>query len=286
MFNWKIYVLFTGLFTLLHSCVLEEAKPAVHERIVLVTDAYCPADSLFIREFEDSRKISVQVIYQTPEEIARSIRKNSFNTGIDVLLLSSDSLRESIYNRSLFSQLRERDLFRNMDRQFHNNHHFWVALCHDPLILVTEKDSTAVCGAMNWNKFLKDSIHPKIGMETNQESYLSKLKKTEKFSSFAGGKGAVSGSYAIYTLSQIAQFSERSAQYNQSNCFYYLVEKQRFMTNFTSISMYKYSRNKLASQQFIEFYCRYQYQVASNRNQLSTFKTIQPNFLIRTLEIH
>lgn len=284
--NWKIYVLFSGLFIGLNSCVLDEAKPSVHEKIVVYTDFYCPADSLIIREFEQSRKISVQMVYQTQDEIAQSIRKNKFNTGIDVLLLSSDSLRENLYNKSLFSQLRGRSFFRNIDRQFNNNHGYWVPICHNPLILVTEKDSSSNCNPMNWDKFNKDSIYPKIAIKANANSYLIKLKKTSKFSSIAQNKVSNSPKHAIYTLSQIVELSNRDIHYENSKCFYYLVEKQRFMTNFTSVSLYKYSRNKIASQQFIEFYSRFQHQIASNRNQLSTFKTIQPNFLIRNLEIH
>ncbi len=284
--NWKIYVLFSGLFIGLNSCVLDEAKPSVHEKIVVYTDFYCPADSLIIQEFEQSKKISVQMVYQTQDEIAQSIRKDKFNTGIDVLLLSSDSLRENLYNKSLFSQLRGRSFFRNIDRQFNNNHGYWVPICHNPLILVAEKDSSANCTPIHWNRFNKDSIHPKIAVESNVSSYLVKLKKTNKFSSIAQSKTPSSPKYAVYTLSQIAELSNRDIHYQQSKCFYYLVEKQRFMTNFTSVSLYKYSRNKIASQQFVEFYCRFQHQIASNRNQLSTFKTIQPNFLIRTLEIH
>lgn len=284
--NWKIYVLFSGLSIGLNSCVLDEAKPSVHEKIVVYTDSYCPADSLFIQEFEQSRKISVQVVYQTKDEIAKSINKNKFNTGIDVLLLSSDSLRENLYNQSLFSQLRGRSFFRNMDRQFNNNHGYWVPICHDPLVLVTEKDSSANCTGLNWAKLGKDSIHPKIAVESNLNSYLMKLGKTGKFSAIAKSKAPANSKYSIYTLSQIAAFSDRDFHYEKSNCFYFLVENQRFMTNITSISLYKHSRNKVASQQFIEFFCRYQHQIAANRNQLSTFKTIQPNFLIRGLEIH
>jgi ABC-type Fe3+ transport system substrate-binding protein len=284
--NWKIYVLFSGLFTVLNSCVLDEAKPSAHEKIVVYTDFYCPADSLIIKEFEQSKNISVQMVYLSQEEIAQSIRKNKFNTGIDVLLLSSDSLRESLYNKSLFSQLRGRSFFRNIDRQFNNNHGYWIPICHNPLILVTEKDSSANCSPMNWNKFNTDSIHPKIAVESNASSYLMKLKKTSKFSSIAQSAAPNSQKYVIYTLSQVVELSNRDIHYEKSKCFYYLVEKQRFMTNFTSVSLYKYSRNKVASQQFIEFYTRFQHQIASNRNQLSTFKTIQPNFLIRSLEIH
>lgn len=284
--NWKFYVLFSGLFIGLNSCVLDEAKPSVHQKVVVYTDFYCPADSLIIREFEQSKKISVQVVYQTQDEIAQSIRKNKFNTGIDILLLSSDSLRENLYNQSLFSQLRGRSFFRNMDRQFSNNHEYWVPICHNPLILVSKKDSSANCAPMNWGMFNKDSIRPKIAITSNLNSYLIKLKKTSKFSSIAGNSTFTHPNYSIYTLSQIAELADRNVHYDKSKCLYYLVEKQRFMTNFTSVSLYKYSRNKVASQQFIEFFCRFQYQIASNRNQLSTFKTIQPNFLIRSLEIH
>lgn len=281
--NWKIYVLFSGLFMGIHSCVLDEAKPSVHEKVIVYTDVYCPADSLIIQEFEDSKKISVQVVYQTSAEIAKIIQKNKFNTGIDVLLLSSDSLRESLYNQSLFSQLRDRSFFRNMDRQFNNNHGFWVPVCHDPLLLITEKDSAANCMSFNWNKFGKDSILPKIVIESNQSSYLA---KTGKFASLAKGVNPLSSKYTISTLSQVAERSNKDIHYDQSRCFHYLVENQRFMTNFTSVSLYRYSRNKVASQQFVAFYCRFQHQIASNRNQLSTFKTIQPNFIIRALEIH
>lgn len=286
--NWKIYVLFCGLFIGLHSCVLDEAKPSAHQKVVVYTDTYCPADSLIIREFEESKHISVQVVYQTSDEIAKTIRKNKFNTGIDVLLLSSDSLRETIYNQSLFSQLRDRSFFRNIDRQFNNNHGFWVPVCHNPLILVSKKDSSANCVTINWDKFKNDSmgIHPKITIESNRNSYLSKLKKTNKFVNLASENVPVNSKYSISTLSQITKLSEKDVRYDQSNCFNYLVENQRFMTNFTSVSLYRYSRNKVASRQFVAFYCRFQYQIASNRNQLSTFKTIQPNFLIRALEIH
>jgi hypothetical protein len=246
---------------------------------------YCPADSVIIREFEKSKKVSVQVVYQTQDEIAKSIQKNQFNTGIDVLLLSSDSLRENLYNQSLFSQLRGRSFFRNIDRQFHNNHGFWIPVSHDPLVLVTKKDSSANCLPMNWEKFKKDSLAAKIGVTSNVRPYRMKLEKTNKFAAIAKNKAPVNTKFNIYSLSQVAQFSKQDFRYEKTNCFHFLVEHQRFMTNFTSISLYKYSRNKVVSQQFIEFYCRFQYQIASNRNQLSTFKTVNPNFLIRSLEI-
>lgn len=282
--NWKIYILFAGLFFTLSAC-LDEAKPSVHEKIIFYTDTYCPADSAIINEFEQSRHISVQVVYQPQEEIAKLIQKNKFNTGIDVLLLASDSLRENLYNQGLFSQLKEHIYFRNIDRQFNNNHHFWIPLCHNPLVLTCKKDSSAVCVPLNWNKMNKDSVRPGIEVKSNVNSYLMKLAKTDKFAKITKANLKSVSGYRIYTLDQLAKLSEVNVHFNQNNCFYYLVEKQRFMTNFTSISLYKYSRNKTAAQQFIEFYSLYQYQVASNRNQLSTFKTIQPNFLIRTLEI-
>ncbi|MDR0801313.1 hypothetical protein [Fluviicola sp.] len=282
--NRTNYILFAGFFLTLNACVLDEAKQSIHEKVVFYTDTYCPADSTIIQEFEQSRHISVQIVYQPQKEIAKLIQKNKFNTGIDVLLITSDSLRENLYNQGLFSQLKGRTAFRNINRQFNNNHHFWVPLCHNPLVLTTKKDSSITCIPLNWNKLNKDSTHPKIEIQSNVSSYLVKLSETDKFSWINRNLKAIS-SYRIYTLDQLAKLSEVNFRFNQNNCFYYLFENQKFITNFTSISLYKYSRNKVASQQFIEFYSRYQYQVASNRNQLSTFKTIQPNFLIRTLEI-
>lgn len=284
--NWKIYVLFSGLFLGMNACVLDEAKPSPHQKIMFYSDSYCPADSLIIKEFEESKKISVQVIYKTKDEIAQLIQQNKFNTTIDVLLLSSDSLRENLYNQSLFSQLKGRSYFRNMNRQFNNNHSYWVPICHNPLILAVAKDSSASCPKINWSKLMNDSIYPKIAIKTNVSSYLMKLSKTVKFKNIGLAKTPAHPKYTIYSLNQIAEIANKDFDFEKSTCFYYLVENQRFITNFTSVSLYRYGRNKVASQQFIEFYSRFQYQTASNRNQLSTFKTIQPNFLIRTLEIH
>ena len=90
---------------------------------------------------------------------------------------------------------------------------------------------------------------------------------------------------ALPEVSQVAEIANKDLRFERSRCFYYLVENQRFITNFTSVSLYRYGRNKIAAQQFIEFYSRFQYQIASNRNQLSTFRPNKPNFLIRSLEI-
>lgn len=283
--NWKIYILFSTLFLTLHACVIDEAKPGVRQRIVFYSDSYCPADSLIIQEFEQKKHISVQVVYKTKDEIARLIQQDKFNTGIDALLLSSDSLRENLYNQSLFSQLKGRSFFVNMNRQFNNNHSYWVPICHNPLVLATQKDSSANCQAINWGKLSKDSIRPKIAIKSNLNSYLLKLNKTSKFAAIGNTKNPLNPKYTIYTLNQIAELANKDLKFERSHCFYFLVENQRFITNFTSVSLYRYGRNKIAAQQFIEFYSRFQYQIASNRNQLSTFKTIQPNFLIRTLEI-
>lgn len=284
--NWKIYILFSALFLTLHACVIEEAKPSVHQRIVFYSDSYCPADSLIIQEFEQKKHVSVQVVYKNKDEIAQLIQKDKFNTGIDVLLLSSDSLRENLYNQSLFSPLKGRSFFINMNRQFNNNHSYWVPICHNPLILAVKKDSSSNCQAVNWGKLSKDSVRPKIAIQSNVNAYVLKLNKTKKFAALTGTSNVpVSPKYTIYTLSQIAELANKGLQFERSHCFYYLVENQRFITNFTSVSLYRYGRNKIAAEQFIEFYSRFQYQIASNRNQLSTFRPIQPNFLIRSLEI-
>lgn len=284
--NWKIYIIFSALFLTLHACVIDEAKPSARQRIVFYSDSYCPADSLIIQEFEQKKHVSVQVVYKDKDEIARLIRQDKFNAGIDVLLLSSDSLRENLYNQSLFSQLKGRSFFVNMNRQFNNNHGYWVPICHNPLILATKKDSSANCSPVNWGKLNKDSIRPKIAVESNVNAYLLKLNKTKKFAAIAGkSKIPINPKYTIYSLSQIAERANKDLKFERSHCFHYLVENQRFVTNFTSVSLYRYGRNKIAAEQFIAFYSRFQYQIASNRNQLSTFRPIQPNFLIRTLEI-
>ncbi|AEA43044.1 hypothetical protein [Fluviicola taffensis] len=283
--NWKKSIIFSGVLILANSCMVEEAKPISHEKLIVYTDNYCPKDSIIIQEFEQLKHISVQVIFQSKNEIAQRIKKDKFNTGIDVLLLSSDSLREDLYNKSLFTAIQDRSIFKNINRQFHNNHGYWIPFSHNPLIMVTPRDSASKCEPMNWSKFKNDSIKPKLSITSNLSSYLLKLNKTEKFALVESSKFPTNKNYSIYPLDEFVEISDKDMRFSQKKCFYYLVEKQRYLTNFTSISLYKYSRNKILSEQFIRFFCRYQYQAASNRNQLSTYNTIQSNYLIRELEI-
>jgi hypothetical protein len=282
---WKKSILFWGILILASSCMVEEAKPLTHEKMIIYTDNYCPRDSIIIQEFEQTKHISVQVIYQSKDQIAQLIQKNKFNAGIDVLLLSSDSLREDLYNKSLFTSLKDHSVFKNINRQFHNNHGYWIPFSHNPLILVTSRDSAAKCELMNWSKFKIDSIKPQLAITSNLSSYLLKLNKSEKFTLAKNAKFPTAKNYSIYTLDELVDISDKDMRFSESKCFYYLVEKHRYLTNFTSISFYKYSRNKIAAEQFIHFFMHYQYQAASNRNQLSTYKQIQPNYSIRELGI-
>lgn len=283
----KIFFIIPVFFGLFTSCTLEEARAPKHTSVVVYTDVYCPDDSVFISEFENYAHMDVRIFYKKTGEIMQLIASNRYNAGADILITQSDSLRRYLRERNLLHRIQNKRLFRNLSRQFNNTHYLWLPLCHDPLVLATRKDSTDDCAQLNWNKILRDSSGTDFHVATNELAYYRQefLRPGSKFTRILDNPDNHRAKNALWKLTDLVQKNESDPKFNQAYCFHYLAENQRFFSSMCSVSIYKYGRNKSAAIRFLDYYGKFNYQIASNRNQLSTSKGITVDYRISELGI-
>lgn len=265
------------------SCTLEEAKIPVHRNITVFTDQYVPADSSFIKDFEQYNNTHVNVVYKDSRELRKIIQGNRYNTGFDLIITQSDTLRSILKERDMLYKISNSRLFRNLNRQFNNNHYLWLPIAHNPLILAVKLDSNATCSNLNWNKIVKDSTTLDFKIGASEIDYFTTLEKANsRYASLLRSKHASHSSRILIKLADYVVFARK----NSKSCGHILNEHQRMFTIFTSISINKYARNKAEAIRFLDHYGKFSYQIASNRNQLPTFNGIIFNYQISELKLN
>lgn len=271
---------------MLAACTLEEAKAPKHSNITVYTDQFVPSDSSFIREFEEFSHIRVNVVYKESSELKAIIRGSKYNAGFDVIITKSDTLRQLLKDRNMLYKISNARLFRNLNRQFNNNHYLWLPICHNPLILEVKLDSTATCSNLNWSKIFKDSTGVVQKIDVNELQFYNTLKKANsRYELLLKSKNYPFSKHMIMKLDDyVAYKSKNTNKYN--SCGHILNEHQRIFTIFTSISINNYARNKAEAIRFLDYYGKFSYQIASNRSQLPTFNGIITNYQISELRLN
>ncbi len=276
----KGFILLSLVFFIFSGCKLEEAKPLRHKRIVICSDTYCKADSLLAKKIGNEAKVKVELWYMPREEMETWILKNRYNAPFDALIISSEAFRTKLKDSNVLSPITGESTFKDIQRQFYNTHKKWLTLCHDPLIIGNKKDSTEACYAINWNKVKSDSIPLYFKVKKNSSFFLTRLKNSKRFSNYPLTQDPNSSPYFLIQLSELIDQKKKPA------CYSYVLENKKFLTLSTSISIYKFSRNRDATNQIVALFSKHRYQFAANKNQLSPFKDIKPNWEISRLTIH
>jgi ABC-type Fe3+ transport system substrate-binding protein len=279
------FLTYLGLAVALYGCTLEEAKAPKDQHLVVYTDHYCPEDSSIVNDFEEFTNIQVRVVYLSPKDIIGKIQKNKYNAGMDVLLLSTDSIREILHERKYLQPLTNGRIFRKLGRQFHTKHAEWLSVCHNPLVLSVKIDSSATCASIQWKKIYQDSTGVKYHSDKSAYTPINKLKNHSKFKQLFKEKSNPYAAVELWNLSEMVAYSNAHSSFASSHCNHFAVENQKYYTTVTSISLYRNARNKAAAVLFLEHYAKFAYQIASYRNQLSTFNGVRTNYLVEQLNI-
>lgn len=277
----KIFILISLPLLLLTGCSLEEAKPLVQNKIIICTDTYSKADSLLVKKLSSEAKIKIELWYLSTQKMDSLIAVNKYNVPFDILLTHSESVRKQLLDSNLLSKLNLPKSFNQLNRQFYNTHHFWLPIFHNPLILSKQKDSTENCSSLNWQKIKNDSLPIGFKVREDSSTYLKKIASSKRFSPI---KLLIGQQGNLYTYHQLAEYIQRKPNGNRA-CLYYVLENKKYLTKTTSISLYRFSRNKDLAHQIIVQLLKHRYQLANNHNQLSTFKNIPANYSISTLNI-
>ena len=275
----------------LTGCWLDEAEAPRKKALFVVADRLTGEDSLIIRDFAKSKKVDVTIAVLRPEAILSRIRAKRYNADIDILLTEDEALRTELQELKVLKPIRNEGLFSSLERQFNNQHHEWVPVSHDPLVLSTHRDSSSSCPDIdfrNWHR--KDSLIPNIGVRRHREAYKELLSHTSHLKWMSTGTTTRKVSTEqVYTLSELVDMENEADSVYRSHmnlCRFYLIDRQRYISRITTASIYRHGRNSAEAESFLAYFTGRSYSVANGRNQLPTRKNVLPNWYIRSLSIH
>lgn len=272
-----IYLLPVAVLVLFSGCVLEEAKKTEHPILNLYTNEYNPADTLILNNYEKKTGVKIQLIQKDNEALISLISEKPYNSGVDMILVSGDSVLRALQEKALLHTIRNEQLFTLLNREFYNTHHQWLPFSHNPLVLVAQKDSSTNC-PQAWTVFqqiMNDSIYPSFSKSAKNHKYAFALSKSKKYKAwiFPTKKG-INLNYSIISLSELTQ------EYNSKQCYYYLTDSKKHLSSTSSLAIMRYGRNHKITENFLQYYTLFKFEIAASRNELSTFKSIKSNYAI------
>ncbi len=276
-----------GCLTFLFSCVLKSAEPVRKKELVIGYQSLNATDSTVIAGFEKKYNCDVTLKYITAEDYLELAAKKPYDTGIDVILISSDSIRKQLYERNALYPLRTLDGFNDLERQFQNKHKLWYPLYHDPLVVTRPADSLQDCRAINFDTWhAKDSMKPHVYKKTQLSKYRYAIEGSKLKDVLLGGKNRRFSNETLWQLSQLAdiQTSTDTTYIKRLHSCKYVVNQQKHsLTLMTSLSISKYARNRGTAILLINWFSSHNKQISSGRNQLSCVRNPQNNYIIRNL---
>jgi hypothetical protein len=269
------------------GCWLDEAAEPQQKSLTIVADRLSHEDSTLIEQFGKKYHVSVQLEVLKADVILKRIRTDRYNANIDVLITEDQSLRRQLQELNAFKAIRNTAPFGQLERQFNNQHHYWIPVSHDPLIVTRAKDTTG-CSPIDFRKWHKnDSLKPVFLVTRQRDNYLSLMGASTNLGKLRSASRKQGGEH-IYTLSEFVELENSSDSMYHSNsnaCRFFLIDNQRYVSSVNTVSIYRHGRNIAGAEQFLAFFVGHSYSVANGRNQLPTRKNVTANWFIRSLSI-
>ncbi len=274
-------LLIVSLFSL-NACLVSEAPKVISKNLHVYFDCYKKEDKKWIRSFEKRNKVKVIIHLTNLRELKTELKHRPFDGKIDVLFTQSDSSKSLIRSLKNYSTCLQNSDFDNLPKQFNNSHHRWLPLCHNPLVLSINKDTNSTCVHLNFSNWAKknDSLIPQFNSSNLSLEHLNSLKKSVAFSYFLKRGFKISPKQKVELLSEVV------AARNRKECFYFLVDKRKYLTQTVWLFCPKYSRNQSLARKFVSYALSRIETFSSNRNQLPTFKKVPVSIKISKLNFN
>lgn len=135
----KDFLLFVLLISSLFACSIDEAKPLANKKLVIASDFLYPKDARFFAELTKKEKVAIEIIHMRADSIQYRLKKDGFNTNIDLVFIKSLLGVKSLENQAFqpvqnaFSDGELSEL-----KQIRNN---WFLVGKDPFVISYLKDS-------------------------------------------------------------------------------------------------------------------------------------------------
>jgi hypothetical protein len=135
----KDFLLLVVLVASLFACSIDEAQPLAHKKLVIASDFLYPKDAKFFAELSKTEKVAIEIIHMRADSIQYRLKKDGFNTNIDLVFVQSLLGIKALENQSFqpvqngFSDGELSEL-----KQIRNN---WFLVGKDPFVISYLKDS-------------------------------------------------------------------------------------------------------------------------------------------------
>lgn len=135
----KDFLLFVLLISSLFACSIDEAQPLANKKLVIASDFLYPKDARFFAELTKKEKVAIEIIQMRADSIQYRLKKDGFNTNIDLVFIKSLLGVKSLENQAFqpvqnaFSDGELSEL-----KQIRNN---WFLVGKDPFVISYLKDS-------------------------------------------------------------------------------------------------------------------------------------------------
>ena len=135
----KDFLLFVLLISSLFACSIDEAQPLANKKLVIASDFLYPKDAKFFAELTKKEKVAIEIIHMRADSIQYRLKKDGFNTNIDLVFIKSLLGVKSLENQAFqpvqnaFSDGELSEL-----KQIRNN---WFLVGKDPFVISYLKDS-------------------------------------------------------------------------------------------------------------------------------------------------
>ena len=135
----KDFLLLILLVASLFACSIDEAQPLAHKKLVIASDFLYPKDAKFFAELSKTEKVAIEIIHMRADSIQYRLKKDGFNTNIDLVFVQSLLGIKALENQSFqpvqngFSDGELSEL-----KQIRNN---WFLVGKDPFVISYLKDS-------------------------------------------------------------------------------------------------------------------------------------------------
>lgn len=131
--------MFVLLISSLFACSIDEAQPLANKKLVIASDFLYPKDARFFAELTKKEKVAIEIIHMRADSIQYRLKKDGFNTNIDLVFIKSLLGVKSLENQAFqpvqnaFSDGELSEL-----KQIRNN---WFLVGKDPFVISYLKDS-------------------------------------------------------------------------------------------------------------------------------------------------
>ncbi|MFY7989730.1 MAG: hypothetical protein ACOVO3_03300 [Fluviicola sp.] len=273
MKNWIVRLLIC--LPLLHACVLEEAPVDQSRKLTIYSDSLTAQDSIFLNNYAKKHHVELQFRVLSANAIKETVLKEKFSCQADLILVSDEVILTELRLAGYLQRIAINRFFESLERQFSNNHHQVLPVCHNPLIVLNQKDSSSICKRLNFQTWhQKDSLYPKFHLVNLKPNYLSKIESSPFLNSLYNPKQWRMQSSELVTPLSLYIDRKDSLERLSFGCAEPLIIKKRTISLVTGIALLKYSSNKQEAHRFLNAFQDYRYIFSSERNQLPTAKNV------------